>query len=321
MARSKKVAEALNHPDESPIQTLAGAETSPTSSPRRTLWDHYLVGCPHSGCNWFGSILPVGYPITNVVTFECPQCKGRWYARELSDDVKPLPLKALRALAQSGDETALNQLCLALLHPRFRSEAEEAIRAVKDQKFLAEALEKIKNGIRIVDKPTPSEEPLPPTEHKIEVSVVLPPDPRERLAAVAQLYSDLRKQVVAAIQPAINALLKEAKATPTLSFTQKQELTRDVNEVLTDARLSLLDPETQIPAKLSAHRTDSMPEGRLYLADSRKADDDKRHAPNIDKIDLDETPIELVEHVPGPDGVAAPRGRAARHAPSSGRLR
>ena len=94
-----------------------------------------------------------------------------------------------------------------------------------------------------------------------------------------------------------------------------------MNEVLADARLSLVDPETKIPAKLSAHATNSMPEGRLYLADSRKADDDKRHAPNIDKFDLDETPIKLVEHVPGPDGAAAPKGRAARHARSAGRLR
>jgi hypothetical protein len=59
----------------------------------------YSVRCPHNGCNWFGSLLPLGdteawrraIPTKTVVKFECPQCQSTWYARVVGDDVKPLP--------------------------------------------------------------------------------------------------------------------------------------------------------------------------------------------------------------------------------------
>ena len=59
----------------------------------------YLVHCPHSGCNWFGSVLPSEHqeqwreamPTANIAAFECPQCGHRWRARVKGDDVEPLP--------------------------------------------------------------------------------------------------------------------------------------------------------------------------------------------------------------------------------------
>jgi hypothetical protein len=59
----------------------------------------YLVSCPHEGCKWFGSLLPLSTaeawhgtaPIPGVVVFQCPQCHSEWRARIVGDDVKPLP--------------------------------------------------------------------------------------------------------------------------------------------------------------------------------------------------------------------------------------
>jgi len=69
----------------------------------------YLVRCPHSGCRWFGSLLPRidseswrGYiPNKTVVTFECPQCLQTWRARVKGDDVEPLPQEEFAALPQA----------------------------------------------------------------------------------------------------------------------------------------------------------------------------------------------------------------------------
>jgi hypothetical protein len=63
----------------------------------------YLVRCPHSGCGWFGSLLPSrnldawreSVVRTSVVRFQCPQCQGDWEARVVGDDVVPLPLEEL----------------------------------------------------------------------------------------------------------------------------------------------------------------------------------------------------------------------------------
>jgi hypothetical protein len=60
----------------------------------------YLVRCPHSGCGWFGSIIPRPDPepwqspasAHSVVVFQCPQCEGEWHARMVGDDVIALPL-------------------------------------------------------------------------------------------------------------------------------------------------------------------------------------------------------------------------------------
>jgi hypothetical protein len=63
----------------------------------------YLVHCPHTGCGWFGSLLPCGNteawrtctPSLSEVVFQCPQCHGEWHARVVGDDVEALPLEEL----------------------------------------------------------------------------------------------------------------------------------------------------------------------------------------------------------------------------------
>jgi hypothetical protein len=61
----------------------------------------YSVHCPHVGCNWFGSLLPLdrpeawsnSLPTINRVHFQCPECQGTWQARVVGDDVVNLPLE------------------------------------------------------------------------------------------------------------------------------------------------------------------------------------------------------------------------------------
>ena len=64
----------------------------------------YMVKCPHTGCNWFGSLLPTGNDFEtwrgnprsrSMVTFQCPRCEGEWHARRMGDDVVNLPLEEL----------------------------------------------------------------------------------------------------------------------------------------------------------------------------------------------------------------------------------
>lgn len=58
----------------------------------------YWVKCPQLGCQWTGSLLPVGdgeswkrsLPTTNVATFECPRCRNEWRARVHGDDVEAI---------------------------------------------------------------------------------------------------------------------------------------------------------------------------------------------------------------------------------------
>jgi hypothetical protein len=65
----------------------------------------YLVRCPHSGCDWFGSLLPSrdtdswrgSIPATPIATFECPRCGREWRARVQGDDVVSLSLEELQA--------------------------------------------------------------------------------------------------------------------------------------------------------------------------------------------------------------------------------
>ena len=61
----------------------------------------YLVKCPHSGCSWFGSLIPraspepwqIPGPVGTVLVFHCPQCEGEWLARAVGDDVVPMPVQ------------------------------------------------------------------------------------------------------------------------------------------------------------------------------------------------------------------------------------
>lgn len=60
----------------------------------------YLVKCPHTGCGWFGSLLPRTNrdawrgpsPTASVVEFQCPRCKSEWRGRLVGEDVVPMPL-------------------------------------------------------------------------------------------------------------------------------------------------------------------------------------------------------------------------------------
>jgi len=63
----------------------------------------YWVRCPHTGCGWFGSLLPhndveawrASIPNVSTVVFLCPQCQGEWHARVVGDDVENLPLEEM----------------------------------------------------------------------------------------------------------------------------------------------------------------------------------------------------------------------------------
>jgi hypothetical protein len=58
----------------------------------------YLVKCPHSGCNFFGSLLPTGdaeawrgaAPGRSEIRFCCPRCGKDWHARLAGDTPVPL---------------------------------------------------------------------------------------------------------------------------------------------------------------------------------------------------------------------------------------
>lgn len=65
----------------------------------------YLVRCPHVGCNWFGSLLPLNNPeawanstpTVKIATFQCPRCQGDFQGQIKGDDVIPLPQEAIAA--------------------------------------------------------------------------------------------------------------------------------------------------------------------------------------------------------------------------------
>jgi hypothetical protein len=60
----------------------------------------YLVKCPHSGCDWFGSLLPRTNrnawrgptPEAPIAEFQCPRCQREWQGRVVGDDVVPVAL-------------------------------------------------------------------------------------------------------------------------------------------------------------------------------------------------------------------------------------
>jgi hypothetical protein len=61
----------------------------------------YWVTCPHAGCKWSGTLLPLtdtqafrpALPTTRTIMFQCPRCAGQWRGRVVGDDVIPLPLE------------------------------------------------------------------------------------------------------------------------------------------------------------------------------------------------------------------------------------
>jgi hypothetical protein len=59
----------------------------------------YWVNCPHAGCKWSGTLLPLSdtqlfrfaAPTVKTIVFQCPQCERQWRARIVGDDAVPLP--------------------------------------------------------------------------------------------------------------------------------------------------------------------------------------------------------------------------------------
>jgi hypothetical protein len=59
----------------------------------------YWVNCPHDGCKWSGTLLPLtdtqlfrfAAPTVKTIAFECPSCGKQWRARIVGDDAVPLP--------------------------------------------------------------------------------------------------------------------------------------------------------------------------------------------------------------------------------------
>lgn len=101
MARSKKATRVFNNPDQ------PSARIADTGSPRRPLLSPYLVGCPHSGCDWHGSLLPnipsLGDALgPTVLVFECPECRRQW-----NYDVAAPSEQALRALQLGRDRVKI----------------------------------------------------------------------------------------------------------------------------------------------------------------------------------------------------------------------
>ena len=180
---------------------------------------------------------------------------------------------------------------------QFRTEIfSKAIKQIRGEEFLAETLRIIHNDIEILRNATrtresvPRESPevhgqsqeriaapkakasqsAPSLDQKIKALFSdLPDEPGERLAAVADIYSGIRKEAARCLRPALTAALQAAA---TLNYDQKASLTHQVNQVLLDARLAILDPETNLPAKLKAHRPrPTSPVSTLQLQDSRAA--------------------------------------------------
>jgi carbon storage regulator len=140
--------------------------------------------------------------------------------------------------------------------------------------------------------------------HIQPVVATLPEDPDERLAAVADLYGAVRKQSALALRPAVTSLLRDCSS---LSHDQKAALSRRVNQVLLDARLAILNPNTGLPAKLEVHRSrPSSKVSTLRLQDSRQSSDGRIHRLRIQDLELVGAGVQLVDTSSSPDGMLAP---------------
>jgi hypothetical protein len=67
----------------------------------------YWVRCPHDGCKWCGTLLPLtdtqlfrpALPTVKTIVFQCPSCERNWRARIVGDDAVPLPADEKVSLA------------------------------------------------------------------------------------------------------------------------------------------------------------------------------------------------------------------------------
>src|SRR5262249_6744717 len=95
-----------------------------------------------------------------------------------------------------------------------------------------------------------------PEEKIKELFAGLPADPQERLETLARLFSAIRQKSAEGMQAAIVALLKGAQQ---LDYDGKVELCRRINRALDDSHLAILDPETDLPARLKPMRSGGGP--------------------------------------------------------------
>lgn len=103
----------------------------------------------------------------------------------------------------------------------------------------------------------------------------LPPDPREQLRAISELYAELQQRIAPKLAPTLAEILR---TTHELSYDEKADLAHEINAVLADARLAIRDPKTNLPATLLAQRPKvSGPTSYMRIWDTRKANDGKRH--------------------------------------------
>jgi len=180
-----------------------------------------------------------------------------------------------------------------------RSVLAEAISSINSKVLLAQPLKTVHHETR------KGEPALSAPQHTIEeLFSTLPHDPRERLTAVADLYRAIRERAAIELLPAITAILRDA---PGLDYDQKLQLSQQVNQVLLDARLALLDPDTRLPAKLTTHRPrPSSAVSTLRVEDTRASATGRRNYLRAEDLDLDGTPLQLVS-------TAAETGPTASH--------
>lgn len=107
-----------------------------------------------------------------------------------------------------------------------------------------------------------------------ELFANMPVDPRQRLEAVATIYRALRHEAAEVLAPVITDLLRQA--TP-LTYAEKSSLAHDINQVLADARLGIVDPQTKLPGTLLSSRPSAQrSHSYLRIRDSRAAQDGQK---------------------------------------------
>lgn len=137
----------------------------------------------------------------------------------------------------------------------------------------------------------PSMSQVPPLLDAIVAA--LPADPREQLPAIAALYAALQERIAPRLTTTITALVQGSEV---LSYDEKAALARAINDVLSDTRLAIRDPKTNLPATLLAHRPKvSAPTSYLRIWDTRKADDGKRHFCKLEEVATAEAGLQLID--------------------------
>src|SRR5262249_49105827 len=143
-----------------------------------------------------------------------------------------------------------------------------------------------------------------------------------RLETLARLFSAIRQQSAEGMQAAIVALLKGAQQ---LDYDGKVELCRRINRALDDSHLAILDPETDLPARLKPMRSGGGPSTEvsyIVLRDTRRAADSRQHIlrvqltddpqdgqqrpPRGSRIVADHIKLVPIDHTPGRTADARP---------------